>query len=569
MEENGTGQREIFCTQCGKKQPAGMKFCIFCGAPMTQTPPPQPDVTPAPPPVAPPAADPDTLTWAQPAPSPEQPEKKPKKKKKVGLIIAIVALVAAAVAGALFAGHLYQRNQEFKSLLETGLRYLEDGEYREAILAFDAAIEIKPKSMEAYLGRGDARVGLGEYDDAVDDYTQALSLKNDDPEIYLGLANAYMELGDVDKALRVLEDGADATGDDRLSGWADEIERLQNGSGSLSGAVSEYRSEGDTALLPDARIRLYVDVDGTSRLARLAISDEEGGFSMQGLAAGTYELRVDAEKHIGIQTMETLEDGEDRYTQLFLMIPETRAVRKGELGSLSAQVTNALNGEPISDAQIVLRSDWNNRSGRAMATAFTDNYGEFTIDDLEFGYYTAETSADDFVTTYHNIAVLPDDFYSEWNLPVTPLLDDGETRIVLTWNEFPHDLDSHLVSDSFHIFWADQNGYDDNDVHRANLDLDDMESYGPETVTIYNGADSVYTYSVYDYTHGSGWGGEGTLATSGATVRVYQRNGLVAEYYVPTQYSGVNWTVFRIYPDGHLETVNTIDYSYPGGDYYW
>lgn len=542
-----------------------MNFCVFCGAPMTQVPPSRPDETPAPPPAAPPAADPDTLTWARPAPSPEPPPQKPRKKKKVGLIIAVVVLLAAAVAGALFAGHLYQRNQEFKSLLETGFRYLEDGNYREAILAFNAAIDINPKSMDAYLGRGDAHMGLEEYGDAVDDYTEALSLKKDDPEVYLSLANAYMELGDTDEAMRVLEEGANATGDDRLSDWAGELERLRSGSSSLSGAVSEYRANGDTALLPDARIRLYVDVDGTSRLARLAVSDEEGGFSMQGLAAGDYELRVDAEDHIGIQTVETLEDGEDSYTQLFLMIPETRAVRKGELGSLSARITNALNGEPVSDAQVVLRSDWNNRSGRVAATAFTDENGEFTVGDLEFGYYTAETSANNFVTTYHNIAVLPEDFSTEWSLPMTPLLDEGETRIVLTWNELPYDLDSHLVSDSFHVFYEDQNGYDANGVHRANLDWDDVESYGPETVTIYNGADSVYTYSVFDYTNGNGWGdGIGSLATSGATVRVYQRDGMVAEYHVPTQSGGVNWTVFRIYPDGRLETVNTVDYGYPG-----
>lgn len=568
MEENGTDRREIFCTQCGKKQPAG-RFCIFCGAPMIQAPS-QPDVPQGPspqpdvPPVEPPAAVPDTFTGMPPAPPPEQQAKKPRKKKKVGLIIAAAVLVAAAVAGALYAVHLYQRNQEFMALMETGLRYLEDGEYREAILTFDAAIEIKPKSMEAYRGRGDAHMGLGEYDEAVTDYTQALSLKTDDPEVYLGLASAYMELGDTDEALRVLKDGAEATGDDRLSGWADEIERLQNGNSSLSGAVSEYRSNGDTALLPDARIRLYADVDGTSRLARIAVSDEEGGFSLRGLAAGSYELRVDAERHIGIQTTETLEDGEEGYTQLYLMIPETGAVRRGEQGSLAAQVTNALNGEPIYDAQIVLRANWNNQSGRTVATAFTDEYGEFTMEDLEFGYYTAETSADDFVTAYHNIAVLPDDFSSEWNLPMTPLLDEGETRIVLTWNEFPYDLDSHLVSSSFHVFFGAPDGYDANDVYRANLDWDDTESYGPETVTIYNGADSVYTYSVYDYTNGSNWGGEGTLTASGATVRVYQRDGMVAEYHVPTQSGGVNWTVFRIYPDGHLKTVNTVDYGYPG-----
>ena len=305
-----------------------------------------------------------------------------------------------------------------------------------------------------------------------------------------------------------------------------------------------------------------MEVAGEQRLAQVETTDGEGGFSMTGLAAGTYELHVDAEEHIGIETTETLAEEEDIYTELFLMIPETREVRRGSTGELSARVTNALNGDPVADAYITLRPGWNNQTGHAAATAVTDSYGDFTIEDLSFGYYTAETSAEDFSSAYHNVAVLPSGFQSEWNLPMSPVLAEGETRIVLTWNEHPRDLDSHLVGSDFHVYYSSQNSYDSLGRHRVNLDLDDTDSYGPETITIYQGVDGVYTYSVYDYTNG-GSRQSTRLSESGATVRVYQGAGVVAEYHIPAGVPGTTWRVFRIHEDGSIETVNTVDYNYP------
>ena len=49
---------------------------------------------------------------------------------------------------------------------------------------------------------------------------------------------------------------------------------------------------------------------------------------------------------------------------------------------------------------------------------------------------------------------------------------------------------------------------------------------------------------------------------SGATVRVYQRDGLTATYHIPTGIVGTTWTVFRIHSDGTLEPVNAIDNTY-------
>ena len=51
---------------------------------------------------------------------------------------------------------------------DLGMRYLSEGKYEEAILAFTAAIEIDPKQVPAYQGAADVYLALGETDKAVE-----------------------------------------------------------------------------------------------------------------------------------------------------------------------------------------------------------------------------------------------------------------------------------------------------------------------------------------------------------------------------------------------------------------
>ena len=51
---------------------------------------------------------------------------------------------------------------------DLGVRYLSDGNYEEAIIAFTAAIEIDPKRPEGYVGLADAYIGMGNYEMADD-----------------------------------------------------------------------------------------------------------------------------------------------------------------------------------------------------------------------------------------------------------------------------------------------------------------------------------------------------------------------------------------------------------------
>ena len=92
---------------------------------------------------------------------------------------------------------------------DLGMRYLNEGNYQEAVIAFTAAIEIDAKRPEAYLGAADGYVGLG-------DYASARSI----------LERGYAETGD-DSLKNRLDALPFVWPDDTVVEWSDPVfERL-------------------------------------------------------------------------------------------------------------------------------------------------------------------------------------------------------------------------------------------------------------------------------------------------------------------------------------------------------
>ena len=120
---------------------------------------------------------------------------------------------------------------QWQEQYDLGIRYLSDGNYEEAIIAFTAAIEIDPNRAEAYVGRGDTYVASGETEEnlsaALADYEAALELDETLVDAWLGLADVYIRLGEYDIAMEVLQEGLEATGN-ALS-IADKIAEIESG----------------------------------------------------------------------------------------------------------------------------------------------------------------------------------------------------------------------------------------------------------------------------------------------------------------------------------------------------
>lgn len=110
---------------------------------------------------------------------------------------------------------------------DLGVRYLSEGNYEEAIIAFTTAIEIDPNRAEAYVGRGDAYVSSGETEEnlaaALADYEAALELDETLVDAWLGLADIYIKQRDYDSVIEALEKGYGFTTSQELLGLLEDL----------------------------------------------------------------------------------------------------------------------------------------------------------------------------------------------------------------------------------------------------------------------------------------------------------------------------------------------------------
>ena len=124
-------------------------------------------------------------------------------------------------------------------------------------------------------------------------------------------------------------------------------------------------------------------------------------------------------------------------------------------------------------------------------------------------------------------------------------------RAVLTWGKNPSDLDSHLAYRNNHIFFSHKKG------NKAHLDVDDTNSFGPETITIIKRKQGEkYLYAVHNFSKGNTASSKG-LGLSGATVRLYVGQTLMRTYRVTPQKIGNIWVVFGIDKNGAFKDINS------------
>ena len=244
--------------------------------------------------------------------------------------------------------------------------------------------------------------------------------------------------------------------------------------------------------------------------------------------------------------------------------------------SVKGVVENAITGTAESGVSVKFRKGWNNVSGiyatdiyGTTRAATSDYTGEFSCN-LAVGMYTAELTKDGFVTGYYNVVSTDNSgtIPNKYTMVISPVLDSNEYRIVLTWGAAPRDLDSHLTFYSNkqltnHVYYRNKIATYQG-ITIAELDLDDTNSYGPETVTITLNGDYIkdgdyFSYSVHDFTN-RGSTDSTALSMSDAVVHVYAGNELVETYVVHKNQPGTVWHVFDIYEDG-IHTVNDFYYE--------
>ncbi|MDK9584628.1 tetratricopeptide repeat protein [Lelliottia wanjuensis] len=198
----------------------------------------------------------------------------------------------------------------------------------------------------------------------------------------------------------------------------------------------------------------------------------------------------------------------------------------------------------ISGAQVVIQ-----RNGEQSISSLSDDSGNAQI-----GNITTDTNESLIIIKKNGYSTLvakcPCGGMSYALSPTMKGLDS--MRVVLGWGSSPSDLDSHMVYPGNHIFFDHKLG--DN----GNLDVDDTDSYGPETITLTRRENGKpYVYAVHDYSDKSDPDTK-NLSNSEAKVFVYVGGSLVRTYYVPKDQSGNLWTVFKVNENGAIEDVNNI-----------
>lgn len=203
-------------------------------------------------------------------------------------------------------------------------------------------------------------------------------------------------------------------------------------------------------------------------------------------------------------------------------------------GKLTLRFFDANTGDPVSDAKITIEG---------LGNFTSDLRGKVLFDKQKDGKYVFQFHKNGYVSATYEFEVIEETlFFNRYS--VCPITELGALRIVLDWDKSPADLDLHLVkTGSYHISYHNSITTVDGS---AQLDRDDQDGYGPETITI-NKTDNnaIYTCYVCDFTH-SKKNHSRSLSGSKAIVRVYNNNVLTDTFYIPRDVTGNKWSVFQI-----------------------
>jgi hypothetical protein len=205
-----------------------------------------------------------------------------------------------------------------------------------------------------------------------------------------------------------------------------------------------------------------------------------------------------------------------------------------EAGKLTLRFFNAVDGEPVIDASIIIQD---------LQTFTTDLEGKVRFDKQEDGIYPFRFEKDGFISENNKYEIIAGTIFRN-RFSVSPVLDIGSIRIVLDWDKKPKDLDAHFVKEGdYHISYHNKKVADDGS---AKLDRDDQNGFGPETITVKDIDEKAdYTFYVKDYSNKNSKNSK-ELSKSKAMVKIYSEGELVNIWQLSEKQKGNAWMVFTI-----------------------
>lgn len=335
----------------------------------------------------------------------------------------------------------------------------------------------------------------------------------------------------------------------------------------ITGVVTIADADTDmTNNLPLEGAKIKIDYAGLREYT--AVSDANGRYQINNVPVGGYGLTVTREGFIPVFGVIMVSD--DKSEIIYNVTIEAVSDIHSGTGYASGIIYDVGTGLGVPGLTLKVRGGIGVTTGDIVFTTTTDSSGKYDIQSgLDAGNYTVEvidnrsdiSENERYTTSSFNIKILGGLRIDNQHGYVSNGLTIADIRIVLSWGAEPLDLDSHLVGptaedDSFHIYFVNK-VYED----EANLDVDDVSSYGPETITIHKYNNGIYTYAVHDYSNRE-LSSSSELSKSGAQVNVYRGMELIMTYNVPTGQDGTLWTVFSYDSNTQrFSSINTMSYE--------
>lgn len=245
--------------------------------------------------------------------------------------------------------------------------------------------------------------------------------------------------------------------------------------------------------------------------------------------------------------VESDENGTIKPDTSYISINPETTVTENKKAVVSGKIISVTTAANVNNSVIIVRKGTDVKSGDSVFEMTTED-GNYSIE-LETGDYTFEVGADGYTKEYFNVYVSGAPLKNDFS--ISPSLGADEIRIVLEWGETPGDLDSHLEGRTgsgteVNLYYANSEVIS-NGKTIATLDVDDMNGFGPETVTLSDTTGN-YTYRVHRFSN------YGTLGASGATVKVYAGSSQPTTISVPSV-ADEWWDVFTI-ENGQIKNIN-------------
>lgn len=513
-------------------------------------------------------------------------------------VIAVIILILVIVSAMLITAGVKQGR--YNSALKKANRFFTSGDYNSAIIEYENAIAIDKKKESAYINLVSVYINLGNYDLALDTVEQGMQFIESDK-----LSQKKIEI----QTLIVSALTADAVTQEEISSYSPET-TLEN---NVFDMVAEYtytdyfrdygsvnaERQGSSIVMKYTGAggfeTVYYDLteekvlDSKNGMPYASVKPVEVSFTtlnyifniqgekflinyamLQQLFANTLSFNYDSENdryYISAEYknckifIETDDQGNVVNEYAWNKIePLYRSVFESEEdvdGEVKGYVQDAVTGKGMKATMKV--RDKGKKTGAVIEEIYSKNDGSYIFKGKK-GAYTIEVSAKGYITEYLEVEIVKDQVKTGENIVLSPVVKEGEIRIVLTWGRNPADLDSYAIGKSsngrsFNINYSNKTVSD-----VGNLDVDDTSSFGPETITITDTGAS-FEYSVVDFR------AVGTLGSSGATVKVYlPGNTSAIEFKVPSG-EGLIWNVFK-YQNGEITTINNLTSDVKSGNFH-